>query len=412
MTPRPQAFTSRATANRHSPRRKGAVVVVAVVVITLTLGIAAIAIDLGYIQLVQSQLQNAADAAALSGASALVDGREAARIAARTVGAQNKAGRWSVEIVPNEDIEIGRWDDGTATFTALSSDDARKANAVRVTCRRSEARHNELPLLLGPLLGVPSSQPHAAATAMSTEMCGLLIGLDSVQVQNGKVDSYQSELGSYASQTPGQNGHLCSNGPITISPEGMVQGDAHPGSGFSVNRPDLVTGSVEPLKAPIRVPPVTPGAAASNNDNHSLPSWAWNGTDLVVGGTNVLQLAPGTYYIPGKLAVAGTAEIRITGPTTIYVLGNVDVAGKGMIEAGPGDLRMNLLGATAKFTGNGQLTAVIYGPATDILVEGNGAFCGAVVARNLVLKGFPAGIHADESLAPLRRELAHSRLVQ
>jgi len=54
-------------------RRRGVAAVWTAVTATLMIGFVALAIDLGHVRLVKAQLQNAADAAAMAGASALID---------------------------------------------------------------------------------------------------------------------------------------------------------------------------------------------------------------------------------------------------------------------------------------------------------------------------------------------------
>ena len=86
----------------------------------------AFSIDFGYITVTASELQNAADAGVLSGAQALHDGRDAAIAAAKLWASKNVAAGKSVATVASDDteiddIEIGVWDDDTATFTGLTS---------------------------------------------------------------------------------------------------------------------------------------------------------------------------------------------------------------------------------------------------------------------------------------------------
>jgi hypothetical protein len=57
----------------HSVRRRGAVTPLLAFLLTTVVGMLALSIDLGYIALVRAELQNAADAAALAGASQLLD---------------------------------------------------------------------------------------------------------------------------------------------------------------------------------------------------------------------------------------------------------------------------------------------------------------------------------------------------
>ncbi|HEX29795.1 TPA: hypothetical protein ENG04_06905, partial [Candidatus Poribacteria bacterium] len=63
-----------------------------------------------------------------------------------------------------------------------------------------------------------------------------------------ETDSYNSALGRYEDQTPGQEGNIGSNGDIRITGSGCIKGDATPGPGCSVTITGsaVVTGSTEP----------------------------------------------------------------------------------------------------------------------------------------------------------------------
>ncbi|MCA9018399.1 MAG: hypothetical protein KDA77_23965, partial [Planctomycetaceae bacterium] len=52
-------------------KRKGAVIVLAAALMVMVLGFATLSIDIGYLSLAKNQMQTAADAAALAGASEL-----------------------------------------------------------------------------------------------------------------------------------------------------------------------------------------------------------------------------------------------------------------------------------------------------------------------------------------------------
>ena len=114
-----------------SARRRGATIVLVAVMLPVLLGFLALAVDVGHMSLVLIETQDTVDAAALAGASGFVD----------TNGVYS-SGRASAFLKRNLDftsdstaattVEIGEWHVSTATFTTLSPDDARKANAVRV----------------------------------------------------------------------------------------------------------------------------------------------------------------------------------------------------------------------------------------------------------------------------------------
>src|SRR5687768_14693723 len=72
--PQPR-FSTRGAARRLSRRRRGAVILLFAVFLTVCVAVLALAIDLGMVANVQTDLQRSADAAALAGARDLINGR-------------------------------------------------------------------------------------------------------------------------------------------------------------------------------------------------------------------------------------------------------------------------------------------------------------------------------------------------
>lgn len=127
-----------------SSGRRGNVLVIAAVSFTVLCGFAALVIDLGYVGVVETQLQTSTDAGALAGARLLdgtVDGLAAARSAAVVLAAENPADGETVDLDPNPandpggDVVLGIWQDGAF----LASMDPLKVNAVQVRAGESMA---------------------------------------------------------------------------------------------------------------------------------------------------------------------------------------------------------------------------------------------------------------------------------
>ena len=99
----------------------------------------AIAVDLGRLYIVKNQLQNAADGAALAGASKLYQSSQyidaaAVNTAAQTCALQNKS--FDLNQL-NASVEIGKWNFTTQTFTPVPSPTyTTDVNAVRTTIKR------------------------------------------------------------------------------------------------------------------------------------------------------------------------------------------------------------------------------------------------------------------------------------
>ena len=127
-------------------KHRGAIVVLAAISLVIAVGFLAFSIDFGYIVVTESELQNAADAGAMSGARALSDGREAAIAAAKTWAGKNIAAGEAV-VVADADVEIGLWNVDTATFTPLPEDSSDSPDAVR-----------------GPVAGRPPAETHCTCS--------------------------------------------------------------------------------------------------------------------------------------------------------------------------------------------------------------------------------------------------------
>jgi Flp pilus assembly protein TadG len=394
--------------------RQGAIAVLAAFCMALVLVFLAFSVDWGYLTVTESDLQNAADAGALSGARALPDGRSAAIAAAQDWAARNFAAGESVGTSVSEDIEIGLWETGTATFTILPDDASESPNAVRVTCRRTAARGNAVNLFFAPLIGTDSADVEASAIAIVLRnRCGVVVGLDTVDVGNGHIDSYNSSAGTYFQQSPGQNGHVCSDGAITLGPVGTIAGNAAPGAGFTVNEPDQVTGDTTPRSTPIKWNPIDQTGVSTDNENDTVSSGNLNNGRLRVVGNQTLTLNPGTYYFPNGIEVLGTSTIVVTGATRIVMGGDSFIAGNGIVNAAqvPANLRIDIVNGAAEFTGNSAFHADVYGPTADVSVEGNAGFFGAIFGKTVRLNGNAAEVHGDEALQREYDETMRSKLV-
>lgn len=149
---------------------------IAVLLVSL-LGFAAIAIDIGHARLVSAEIQHAADAAALAGATAVYspdfdDTVASARLLAQEFAAANEANGSAVDDLDlnaandaNGDIVVGEWDFGERTFEATT--DGARVNAVQVRTARASERNTAVSTYLGQLLGVTEMSVRASAIAAS-----------------------------------------------------------------------------------------------------------------------------------------------------------------------------------------------------------------------------------------------------
>ena len=147
--------TNRSPLTEKHPRR-GAIIVLAAVMLIMVFGFLAFTIDIGYMNVVKTELQLAADASALGSAPDLSVSVVKAQDTAKFIAEENYAAGKKV-IVDTSDIEVGKFDTTSKVFTPTLTD----ANAVKVTTRVK--KH---PTFFAPLLGVNDFTLTATAIGM------------------------------------------------------------------------------------------------------------------------------------------------------------------------------------------------------------------------------------------------------
>jgi Flp pilus assembly protein TadG len=163
--------------NTHKKNRhRGAVLVLSAILMVVVLGIVAFAVDLGYIMLAKTQLQAAADAAALAAASSIGD-RDKLIENAQEIGELNHVGGSAVKI-QSADVVVGTWDPYQANpsdrFVPMS-DQSQPSNAVKVTARAdgTTAETPALPLFFARVLNKQTANitAEAIATTNPRDIC-------------------------------------------------------------------------------------------------------------------------------------------------------------------------------------------------------------------------------------------------
>lgn len=148
--------------------------------IVVLLGLASLAVDWGRTQLLKTELQRSADAAALAAIPNL--GNSATLYSdAQTLAAINLADGTPVELRGSADVEIGVWNAATRAFNVASNPNAPANNAVRVTARRTRARGNALELPFGSMVGMPRIDVSAVSIAtMGSKSFNFPAGFDAL----------------------------------------------------------------------------------------------------------------------------------------------------------------------------------------------------------------------------------------
>lgn len=390
-----------------------------VVVLLVLTGFCSLGVDWGRVQLVKTELQRAADAAARYAASGLAV--SVAEAEARAVDAANDNtadGASPVELTvtadsATTDVQFGTWDAQARSFTPLSGSARSGANAIRVWCRRTAERGNAVPLLFARVLGRERFDVTAVTTVLVAPRHTYgIVGLDGIDFDsNALTDSYNSSVRPYASSWSPDVGTIASNGDIRLLSNSTVRGDARHGAGRSTTG-GTVTGTRAALAAPLNYPAASSGPyGPSNNSNGNLPSGNVSGGSYSQSDGTV-NMPSGNYYFE-NFTMDSNAVLNVTGPATVYVAGAVRIDSDARTSSHrPQNLQIIVLGSgSVDLIGNYGVWADVYAPGSAVLLDSNKHLYGRVVARTLrVLSN--GQIHYDESLAGMPIVGAGIQIVQ
>jgi Flp pilus assembly protein TadG len=182
------------------PDTRGVVIVWVALFLMVMLGFIALGIDVAKLMATRTQLQNAADAAALAGASALdlstgVVDQDTALVRAQALAAANSA-----FLDRMESVTLAA---GDVSFPAR--------NQVRVTVRRSAGSGGAMVTHVAQVLGIRNLEVRATAVAQAETagtVCERLVPLGAIEpltgdFQTGCSHTYELKIGSNGGGTPG-----------------------------------------------------------------------------------------------------------------------------------------------------------------------------------------------------------------
>ena len=386
--------------------RRAAVVPFVAVAILMLLSFVALAIDSGLIFSAVGQMQRAADASALGGATGLMEGGSVVRQRSIESAWRNLVigeGVSSQEL----DIEIGNWSGADRAFTPTPDEgvDDVLPNAVHVTGDRPN-----IGLFFAPVMGTMTTHVRRDAIAISgSGVCAGVWGLEGVRTNGGIVtDSYDSYAGHYGPGNMRPHGDVCSCQDIVINGVGQILGDALYGEGYSFvpnGTSYEVRGVVDDHPCSVPDIDIDFAAAAIDNDNDTIglthggrDPFGGKPWDLRLTANYHLTLEGGTYYFT-SVTVVSLAYIEVTGPTTIYVDGPATFTGGGIVNLtqDPKDLVICAAGPTVDLGGTADFYGAVVAPNAAVDLEGTGDFYGTVLGQFLTFSG-DAVIHVDESL--------------
>ena len=153
--------------NRGRNRRRGSVVVTMPVMLGGLIFVAAIMVDIGLFYVNKSQMQNAADAAAIAAAMRIGNDRSATALAsakayASSFANKNQVGRGDVLVA--DDISMGIWDYSGGGFSPGA--DVNNANSFQITVRRGGAASDGLGSYFSRCFGLNDFEAVARSTVV------------------------------------------------------------------------------------------------------------------------------------------------------------------------------------------------------------------------------------------------------
>jgi hypothetical protein len=154
--------------NLQRHRRRGSVLLYTTATLIAIIGFAAVAIDFGALRLAKTELQTAADAAALYGVTGLDRSPAEARRRVRESLAENPVQGRQIQ-VSDARIEFGVWDVRAREFRSLPERMAGTATAIRVHIEMTDATNGRVRGAVGSAAGLDEFETEAIAVAIRGE---------------------------------------------------------------------------------------------------------------------------------------------------------------------------------------------------------------------------------------------------
>jgi len=248
---------------------------------------------------------------------------------------------------------------------------------------------------------------------------------------NARVDSYDSALGTYATQAVNgsgssayarTNGDIGSNGDITVDQNAKIWGDASAGPEHSttVLGNAVVTGSTASASAQLEMPAITVPTYTSYgsltvNANTTIPTSNRTYGNLRVGSNRTLTITGPANFVVSNLTLNSGSSILVNannGPVTIIVLDSFIMNSNTIIRSNdyqPADVSLKLLSDNVinpevrvqldevDFNSNSQVYGTIYAPTAAVTFDSNFELYGAIMARSLDIDS-NSRFHYDEAL--------------
>ena len=278
--------------------------------------------------------------------------------------------------------------------------------------------------------GVGKSQELVVRAVPTNMWTHALFGKDSINLDSSvRVDSYNSTLGTYASQVTGSgvsahalvHGTVGSNGDIGVHPASWIWGDAVPGPGHSVVLTGgSVSGSTTPASSPVVFPPInvptyTNYGSVTFNTNSTIPSGDRTYVNLTLRSNKTLTINGPANIVMNNLTMRSNASILINdtlGPVNLTIIDNFVLEQNSTLRPlsyNAANLRINMLSDnvadpevvvqldTIDIASNSTIYGCVYAPEAKITLDSNFSLYGALMSRSLDLDS-NCNFHFDEHL--------------
>ena len=230
---------------------------------------------------------------------------------------------------------------------------------------------------------------------------------------NGDTDSYDSGLGRYnVAGNKGHEGDLGTNGNISVTFPGYIDGDASTGPGGGFNTKTAVYGTITHTNA-VALPAVTVPSALTGltsggaiSASKTIVPGNYKFTSISLGGTSIVTITgPANIYLTGSTAINLTSSGKIsvssasTGPVIIYTAGTSTstIGGGGVANGTYLPVNFQLFGSasgTISITSSNEFYGVVYSPLSSVSLTGTGAIYGTFIGKNVTVNG-SGGTHYD-----------------
>jgi len=217
--------------------------------------------------------------------------------------------------------------------------------------------------------------------------------------------------------TEAGQGHVRSNGDVTLDGGVEVDGDATAGPNGRIvhhGKPSTVTGAELVATERFDCAPIDLATLRSvlegSNDNAALPQTAKGkdplggktGRSLSLKGHDSLTIPAGSYLFD-DLSLAGGASLVLDGPVRILVTGSIDLQGGATVNAGGAayDLRLWSAGPSVSIGSQVEVRGFLYAPDAEVRLTGKSLLAGALQGDGVEIAGGARVVRVVDDAPPV-----------